>query len=191
MSDFFNRLSVQGFLTLFLSNTFSRVYSFPLPSVFAPCWCAFCSSHWGISQKGDCHQKWKTVSITFYFLYVNPTFFFVFTQSCLIYLWGSNKWWMQRGKGNEYLVAFSDKQISSIFWSIWRMVVFTFLFISNTTSSYAFHVGSMCFNILPFGLAMAPRVFSKCLAPLVAYLHLQGCHMFPYLFKTHLLHINW
>ncbi len=36
-------------------------------------------------------------------------------------------------------------------------------------------------KVLPFGLATAPRVFTKLLAPLAAHLHLQGCLMYPYI----------
>ncbi len=36
-------------------------------------------------------------------------------------------------------------------------------------------------KVLPFGLATAPRVFTKLLAPLAAHLHLQGCLMDPYI----------
>ena len=35
-------------------------------------------------------------------------------------------------------------------------------------------------KVLPFGLATAPRVFAKLLAPQAAHLHLQGCPMYPY-----------
>ncbi len=36
-------------------------------------------------------------------------------------------------------------------------------------------------RVLPFGLASAPRVFTKLLAPVAAHLHLQGCLMYPYI----------
>ena len=36
-------------------------------------------------------------------------------------------------------------------------------------------------KVLPFGLASAPRVFTKILAPVAAHLHLQGCLMYPYI----------
>jgi hypothetical protein len=36
-------------------------------------------------------------------------------------------------------------------------------------------------KVLPFGLSSAPRVFSKVLAPLVAWARLQGIHVYPYL----------
>ncbi len=38
-------------------------------------------------------------------------------------------------------------------------------------------------KVLPFGLATAPRVFTKLMAPLAAaaHLHLQGCLMYPYI----------
>ncbi len=36
-------------------------------------------------------------------------------------------------------------------------------------------------KVLPFGLATAPRVFTKLLAPLAAHLNLQGCLMNPYI----------
>ena len=34
---------------------------------------------------------------------------------------------------------------------------------------------------LPFGLATAPRTFTKCMAPVAAYLRLNGIHVFPYI----------
>ena len=37
------------------------------------------------------------------------------------------------------------------------------------------------FKALPFGLSSAPRVFTKTLAPLVAWLWLTGLQLFPYL----------
>ena len=37
------------------------------------------------------------------------------------------------------------------------------------------------FKVLPFGLSTVSRVFMKCLAPVVAYLHLSGVMVFPYL----------
>lgn len=37
------------------------------------------------------------------------------------------------------------------------------------------------FTALPFGLLTAPRVFTKCLAPVAAYLRTQGIAVFPYL----------
>ena len=37
------------------------------------------------------------------------------------------------------------------------------------------------FKALPFGLSLAPRVFSKTLAPLVAWLQLTGVQLYPYL----------
>ena len=37
------------------------------------------------------------------------------------------------------------------------------------------------FRVLPFGLATAPRVFTKMMAPLVAHARLQGIHIYPYL----------
>lgn len=36
------------------------------------------------------------------------------------------------------------------------------------------------FKALPFGLASAPRIFTKVMAPIVAYLHRQGVIIFPY-----------
>ncbi len=36
-------------------------------------------------------------------------------------------------------------------------------------------------KVLPFGLATAPRVFTKILAPVAAHLHMQGCLMYPYI----------
>ncbi len=36
-------------------------------------------------------------------------------------------------------------------------------------------------KVLPFGLATAPRFFTKLLASLAAHLHLQGCLMYPYI----------
>ena len=36
-------------------------------------------------------------------------------------------------------------------------------------------------KVLPFGLATAPRVFTKLLAPIVGHLHLQGCLMYPFI----------
>ena len=37
------------------------------------------------------------------------------------------------------------------------------------------------YNVFPFGLKTAPRVFTKVVAPLVASLHLQGIRLYPYL----------
>ncbi|KAJ7329295.1 hypothetical protein JRQ81_015469 [Phrynocephalus forsythii] len=37
------------------------------------------------------------------------------------------------------------------------------------------------FKALPFGLSTSPRVFTKCLAPVAAHLHLHGINIFPYL----------
>ncbi|KAF7245065.1 Unconventional myosin-Ib [Varanus komodoensis] len=37
------------------------------------------------------------------------------------------------------------------------------------------------FNVLPFGLATAPRVFTKCMAPVCAHLRLHGIRIYPYL----------
>ncbi|XP_042299888.1 uncharacterized protein LOC121917834 [Sceloporus undulatus] len=37
------------------------------------------------------------------------------------------------------------------------------------------------YNVLPFGLSTAPRVFTKCMSPVVAYIHQQGFRVFPYL----------
>ena len=37
------------------------------------------------------------------------------------------------------------------------------------------------FGALPFGLSSAPRVFTKTLAPLMAWLRLMGVHLYPYL----------
>ncbi|KAF7243259.1 Transposon Ty3-I Gag-Pol polyprotein [Varanus komodoensis] len=37
------------------------------------------------------------------------------------------------------------------------------------------------FNVLPFGLATAPRVFTKCMAPVCAHLRLRGIKIYPYL----------
>ena len=37
------------------------------------------------------------------------------------------------------------------------------------------------FKALPFGLSSAPRVFTKTLAPLVAWLRLMGVQLYPYL----------
>ena len=37
------------------------------------------------------------------------------------------------------------------------------------------------FLALPFGLATAPRTFTKCMAPVAAYLRLNGVHVFPYI----------
>lgn len=37
------------------------------------------------------------------------------------------------------------------------------------------------FEALPFGLSSAPRVFTKTLAPLMAWLRLMGIHLYPYL----------
>ncbi len=36
-------------------------------------------------------------------------------------------------------------------------------------------------KVLPFGLATAPRAFTKLLAPLAAHLHLKGCLMYSYI----------
>ncbi len=36
-------------------------------------------------------------------------------------------------------------------------------------------------KVLPFGLATAPRIFTKLLTPLAAHLHLQGCLIYPYI----------
>ncbi len=36
-------------------------------------------------------------------------------------------------------------------------------------------------KVFPFGLATAPRVFAKLLAPVVAHLHMQECLMYPYI----------
>lgn len=37
------------------------------------------------------------------------------------------------------------------------------------------------FKVLPLGLQSAPRVFTKCLAPVAAFLWLRGVQIFPYL----------
>ncbi len=36
-------------------------------------------------------------------------------------------------------------------------------------------------KVLPFGLAITPRVFTNLLAPVAAPLHLSGCLMYPYI----------
>ncbi len=36
-------------------------------------------------------------------------------------------------------------------------------------------------KVLPFGLATAPRVFTKLVTPVATHLHLQGCLMYPYI----------
>ncbi|XP_042314369.1 WASH complex subunit 2-like [Sceloporus undulatus] len=47
----------------------------------------------------------------------------------------------------------------------------------------AFTIGTDIFQykVLPFALSTAPRVFTKCMAPVVAYLRQQGIVVFPYL----------
>ncbi|XP_042300171.1 uncharacterized protein LOC121918142, partial [Sceloporus undulatus] len=47
----------------------------------------------------------------------------------------------------------------------------------------AFAIGFVAYhyNVLPFDLAIAPRVFTKCMAPVIAYLHQRGLSVFPYL----------
>ena len=37
------------------------------------------------------------------------------------------------------------------------------------------------YKVLPFGLTTSPQVFTKMLAPVMAFLHLQGVKVFPYL----------
>ena len=37
------------------------------------------------------------------------------------------------------------------------------------------------FVALPFGLSLAPRTFTKCMAPVAAYLRLQGIQIYPYI----------
>ena len=52
-----------------------------------------------------------------------------------------------------------------------------------------FSLGSKCyeFSALPFGLSTAPRVFTKCMAPVAAFLRTRGIAVFPYTVSyTHL-----
>ena len=46
---------------------------------------------------------------------------------------------------------------------------------------FAFQDRIFQFNVLPFGISTAPRVFTKVLAPLVGFLHHKGIRLFPYL----------
>nr|XP_060627676.1 mediator of RNA polymerase II transcription subunit 19 isoform X1 [Anolis sagrei ordinatus] len=47
----------------------------------------------------------------------------------------------------------------------------------------AFMVGrtAYCFNVLPFGLSSAPRVFTKCMSVVAAYLHTKGISVYLYI----------
>ena len=46
---------------------------------------------------------------------------------------------------------------------------------------FAFQERIFQYNVLPFGISTAPRVFTKVLAPIVGILHEKGVRMFPYL----------
>ena len=46
---------------------------------------------------------------------------------------------------------------------------------------FAFQEKIFQYNVLPFGLSTAPRVFTKVLAPVVGMLHKKGVRLFPYL----------